>query len=113
MLNGCKAVVSGADVADRLLVSARTSGGVSDWDGISLFLVPKNAVGPGVRNCMTIAETGAAEVVLDQVRLPAGALIGAEGKAAAAIEHALDRGIAAQCNQAVGPMAMLNLLTLD
>lgn len=112
LINGCKAVVPGGEIADRLLITARSSGGMRDRQGISIFLVPKGAAGLRIRKCVTMAGTGAAEITLDQVRVPVGALIGGEGGGAAAVGHALERGIAAQCHQSVGAMAALNALTL-
>ena len=44
-LRGEKLHVLGGNTSDAILVSARTSGGTSDPDGISLFLVPADAAG--------------------------------------------------------------------
>src|SRR5262249_22578492 len=46
VLNGTKSVVQNAATADHIVVSARTSGGQIDRNGISLFLVDAKA--PGV-----------------------------------------------------------------
>ncbi|HEV2677207.1 MAG TPA: acyl-CoA dehydrogenase family protein [Aliidongia sp.] len=113
LLTGAKAVVLGGDVADRFLVSARTSGAASDVDGISLFLVPRDAAGLGIRAYPNIDGTRAADLVLDRVRVPAAARIGEIGQALPTVTHAVDRAIAYLCAEAVGAMQALNALTLD
>ena len=52
-LNGMKGVVFGAPSADKIIVSARTSGGARDADGISLFIVDKDQAGVSVRGYPT------------------------------------------------------------
>ena len=49
VVDGAKGVVLGAAAADRLIVSARTSGGPRDRNGIGLFLVDREADGVTVR----------------------------------------------------------------
>jgi alkylation response protein AidB-like acyl-CoA dehydrogenase len=112
-LDGAKAVVLGGDCADLFIVSARSSGGTLDKTGISLFLVERDAKGLDVRAYPNVDGTRAAEVTLDHVTVPATALLGPEGGAFSFIEHAIDRGIAALCAEAVGVMAGLNDVTLD
>jgi alkylation response protein AidB-like acyl-CoA dehydrogenase len=113
VLNGAKTVVSAGDQADRLIVSARTAGGVRDHAGISLFTVDRAASGVGVRGYPTQDGTRAAEITLTGVRVDADARLGAAGGALPLIEHAIDRGIAALCGEAVGLMAALNAATLE
>lgn len=55
VLNERKAVVVNAEAADMLVVSARESGGEGDADGISLFLVPKDAKGLTVQGYAMLA----------------------------------------------------------
>jgi len=113
VLNGRKAVVPYGAQADRIVVSARTSGGASDTGGISLFLVERGAPGLKVTDYRTGDGMRAADLVLKDVRVNADALIGEEGKALPIIEAAADRGIAALCAEAVGVMQTLNALTLE
>ncbi|HLZ66751.1 MAG TPA: acyl-CoA dehydrogenase family protein [Aliidongia sp.] len=113
LLTGAKAVVLGGDAADRFLVSARTSGTKSDADGISLFLVPRDAAGLAIRAYPNIDGTRAADLVLDRVRVPASARIGEIGQALPIVTQAVDRAIAYLCAEAVGAMQALNALTLD
>ncbi|HSW15058.1 MAG TPA: acyl-CoA dehydrogenase family protein [Solimonas sp.] len=107
VLNGAKSVVLHGAAADRLLVSARTTGGLRDASGVSLFLVDAKAAGVTIKDYPTQDGQRAAEVELKNVRVPASAMVGAEGAALAAIELAIDQGIAALCAEAVGNMAAL------
>ena len=101
VLDGHKSVVLHGAAADRLLVSAKTPG------GISLFLVDAKAA--GITRHDTPAQDGhrVAEVALKGVRIGNDALIGAEGAALPQIELALDHAIAALCAEAVGAMGSL------
>src|SRR5690606_24090117 len=80
VLNGMKGVVFGAPSADKIIVVARTSGQSRDADGISLFLVDKDAQGLRVRGYPTADGLRAGEVYLDNVKVGADALVGEEGK---------------------------------
>ncbi len=111
ILNGQKAVVLGADDADMLIVSARTSGASSDAEGISLFLVPRGASGLTVRTITNMDDRRAGEVTLESVR--ARAMLGASVGALPVLEAAVDRATAAVCCEAVGAMEAVNQLTLE
>ena len=112
-LSGAKAVVLAGGGADKLIVSARTSGIPRDPDGISLFVVERDAPGLAVRGYPTQDGARAADIKLDRVRVGKDALIGTQGAAFPGIERALDIAIAALCAEAVGAMAALNELTLE
>ena len=112
-LSGHKAVVLGAPSADKLLVSARTSGGAFEANGVSLFVVDAKAPGVSIRAYATQDSQRAGEVMLKDVKVGADALVGTVNQALPAIEHAIDRGIAALCAEAVGVMAALNAATLE
>jgi alkylation response protein AidB-like acyl-CoA dehydrogenase len=104
VLDGHKAVVAGAAVADEWLVSARASGAARDADGVDLYRVPRGTHGVHVRPCTTIDGRRAAELRFDGVRLPLTARVGAAAQALPAIEQALDITLAAVCAEAVGLM---------
>ena len=78
-LNGTKSVVLNAASADVILVSARTEGQATDARGISLFLVPGDSEGLLRKDYPTVDGLRASEVLLENVRVPASALVGAEG----------------------------------
>jgi alkylation response protein AidB-like acyl-CoA dehydrogenase len=99
--------------ADELLISARTSGKTDDRDGISLFRVAPTASGLKLKSYRTIDEQQAADIELTKVKVPATALVGAEGRAFAAIEAAHDLALSAICAEAVGIMKAINAATLE
>lgn len=113
ILSGRKAVVVNAEAADMLVVSARESGGQGDADGISLFLVPKDAEGLTVQGYALLAGGRAAEVILDDVSVPASARLGAAGKAADAIEARIAAANVAQTAETLGAMETAVKLTKD
>src|SRR5215471_13588888 len=70
-LSGTKLFVGDAHLADILVVAARTRDGSTMEDGVSLFLVPKDAAGLSVSILPTMDETRKlCEVRLDNVALP-------------------------------------------
>jgi alkylation response protein AidB-like acyl-CoA dehydrogenase len=113
VLSGTKAAVIGAPWADKLIVSARTSGDPRDRDGVSLFVVDRHSANLHLQGFKTIDGRRAAELTLMDVQVPAGALLGTEGEAVAALEACRDRAIAALCAEAVGAMSVLNSATLE
>src|SRR5215469_1176613 len=77
ILSGTKLFVGDANLADVAIVAARSRDGSTMEDGISLFLVPKDTPGVTVTVMPTIDETRKlCEVRLDNVALPANALLG-------------------------------------
>ncbi|MBO6825320.1 MAG: acyl-CoA dehydrogenase family protein [Sneathiella sp.] len=111
VLSGTKSVVYHGGTADKVVVSARTSGGSRDAEGISLFVVDTNASGVDVRSYQTVDGQRAADIRFDNVSVGADALLGEEGKAAPVIEKIADRATAALCAEAVGAMAAANEIT--
>jgi acyl-CoA dehydrogenase len=81
VITGRKRYITNAPIADVVIVFARTNPRLSGSRGISAFLVPAGAhgleIGPKYRK---MGQRGAwtADVSLDGVRVPAGAVIGGE-----------------------------------
>ena len=113
VLNGHKAVVIGAPWASHLIVTARTSGGQRDQAGISVFLVPKSTAGVTTRDYPTVDGFRASEVYLENVSVPADALVGPEGQAMPLIQKVIDEAIAATCAEACGVLRKLHEGTLE
>ncbi len=113
VLNGAKFATLHGDCANTLLVSARTGGASADQDGISLFLVDRDAAGLGVRGYATHDGVRSAEIRLKNVRVGAAAMVGTEGAAYASIEQAIGYGQVALCAEAVGAMEALCEQTLE
>ena len=112
-LNGEKCVVSAAPWAQKLIVSARSSGDQSDKEGISLFIVDKASDGVSTRDYKTVDGSMASEVSFENVKLSSSSLIGEEGNAYSLIELVADETIAALCAEAIGAMSVLNETTVE
>jgi alkylation response protein AidB-like acyl-CoA dehydrogenase len=112
-LSGRKTVVLDGASADYFLISARSGGRATDRDGISLFLVPRDAKGLTVGAYPTQSGARAADLNLENVTIAAENMIGAPGKALPLIERAVDFGVAALCAEALGIINALNQATLN
>jgi alkylation response protein AidB-like acyl-CoA dehydrogenase len=113
VLDGAKCVVIGASAARTLLVPARTGGGADDAQGVSLFVVDRDAAGLQLNPYRTIDGQRAADLVLKGVRVADDALLGEPGGALAALDEAADFATALLCADAVGAMAYANETTLE
>ena len=79
-LHGTKTFVVDGHTADLLVVAARHEG-TRDSDGVSLFAVPATSPGVTRRALPTMDQTRKqAEITLRDVRVPAAARLGAEGR---------------------------------
>lgn len=113
VISGRKCVVAGGACAGLIIVSARTDGHPDDPGGISLFLVDAAAEGLSTSDFPAIDGTRTAEISLENVTVPADALLGVEGEGFPELEKAVDRGIAGLCAEAVGSMDKLAAITAD
>jgi alkylation response protein AidB-like acyl-CoA dehydrogenase len=109
-LSGTKSLVTIGDQADAFIVSARVNGAADDAAGVALFLVERSAAGVQTQGYALQDGSRAAEVFLADA--PATLLVTA-GPAFAALELAVDVGIAALAAEAVGAMDKLFELTAD
>jgi alkylation response protein AidB-like acyl-CoA dehydrogenase len=109
VLRGSKIVAMSAPLATHLLVTARTSG------GLSLFLVETDSASTGIEthSYRTVDDRRAADLVFDGLRLPASALMGEEGDAWPSLAKACDEGAAAICSEAVGCMRKMLADTVE
>lgn len=107
-LSGVKTPVQDAHVADLLLVSARTSGGITQ------FLVPADA--PGVRisqlNSLDLARRFS-EIRLEDVQVPSTAVVGEIDRAARPVDAQLALAVALQCAETVGATDRVYEMTLS
>jgi acyl-CoA dehydrogenase len=103
VVNGGKRYITNAPIADLFVVFARTDPDERGGRGISSFVVDSSAPGVTVGpHDKKMGQSGAwtAEVFFDDVRVPASALIGEEGRGYAKALTVLSRGrlhIAALC----------------
>lgn len=112
-LSGRKIAVVGAASAGLILVSARTGGDALGEQGISLFLVDSQADGLQRLDYPCIDGPRASDLILDDVFVGRGALLGNVGEALPALHYQQGRAIAGQCAEAIGGMEEAFRLTLD
>ena len=113
VLEGAKSVVLHGDSADKLIVSARTSGGRDDAGGISLFLVDSGAEGLARRGYTLRDGSRAAEISLSGVKVSKDNLLGQVDNALPVIERVVEAGIAATSAEVIGTMETMQAMTLD
>lgn len=113
VLNGTKGVVALGEKADLLLVSARTGGSKLDASGISLFLVDGSAAGLSKRGYQRFEGGRAADITFSNVQVPADALVGAQGKGYALLEHISGYALLALASESLGAMDVAKQHTLE
>jgi acyl-CoA dehydrogenase len=81
VVRGQKVFTTGADTADYIFAFVRTDPSASASKGLSVLLIPRDADGVTVRPLRKLAgqATHTCEVFLDDVRVPASALVGELG----------------------------------
>ncbi|MFV8816101.1 acyl-CoA dehydrogenase family protein [Haliea sp. E17] len=109
LLSGEKAVVCNGPNADFFLVSAR----LADEPGLSLFFVEADMAGIERRDYATWDGRRACDLVLQEVSVPACALVGTAGGAEALIETVNDVAVVYACAESVGAMGSLLDRTRD
>jgi len=102
ILNGTKLFVPDANVADYVLVVARTKKSSNPGDGITIFLV--DAKSPGIKCTMlkTIARDKLCEVVFENVKIPKGNIVGTIDRGWPVIKSVLKKAAVAKCAEMVG-----------
>jgi pimeloyl-CoA dehydrogenase small subunit len=113
LLDGSKTVVSHGETADKIVVSARTSGDRHDADGITLFLVDAKASGLARRGYVSRDDSRAADIALSNVSVTDADVLGEVGKGLPIIQRVVDAGIAATAGETVGAMEAMNEMTLE
>ena len=113
LVSGFKSVVMNGPNADKLIISARTSGKQNDKEGISLFVIDSNLEGVSLRNYPTVDGRRASEVTLENVIIPSSSLLSEEGKGFQHLEGAIDGATLAICAEAVGAMEVLYKTTVE
>ena len=102
-LDGTKLFVQDAHTADLIVVAARTAGGKTPEEGVTLFLVPKSASGLTVTLLPTMDQTRKlCEVTLTDVSAGAETVMGQAGAGWAPLARVLDRATVALCAEMCG-----------
>src|SRR5437762_1676412 len=113
-LSGTKMFVPDAHVADVLVVAARSRDGSTMEDGVSLFLVPKGAAGLDIRLLPSVDETRKlCEVRLDNVAVPATALLGELHQGWVPLARVIDRAAVALSAEMCGAAQRVLDITVD
>jgi alkylation response protein AidB-like acyl-CoA dehydrogenase len=113
VIDGAKTLVLHGSVADKFIVSARTSGNVTDARGVTLFIVEadeENLVG---QEYPLFDGTRALDLQFSSVRVGPESVIGTLDQAMPLIEAVADRAMAALCAEAVGAMDALHARTVE
>lgn len=113
VLNGEKTVVSNGLAANKVIVSARTSGAQCDQEGISLFLIDTNAEGVQRTSYRLMDGQVVANIKLTNVRVATDHVIGEIDKGFTLIEAVVADGIIALSAEAMGIMQKLNTTTIE
>ncbi|MEZ0149007.1 MAG: acyl-CoA dehydrogenase family protein [Candidatus Reddybacter sp.] len=90
VLNGEKQFVCDGHIADKLIISARTSGEASDEQGVSLFIVDSAAPGVEIERVYLADSRNSSMVRLNSVALGADALLGEKDSGASLITYLAD-----------------------
>jgi alkylation response protein AidB-like acyl-CoA dehydrogenase len=101
-LNGRKIHVLDGHVADRLIVTARTSGDVASRDGITLFVIDAKASGVSITRTPTVDSHNAASIDLRDVAVSESDVIGTFDKGAFILDAVLDAGRAVLAAELLG-----------
>jgi alkylation response protein AidB-like acyl-CoA dehydrogenase len=113
LLNGRKTFVLDGTSADLIIVAARTSGAADDKNGITLFLVDSNAAGLVRQQLKTIDSRGVANLMLENVRVGADAVLGRADEGMIALAATLDRARAGLAAEMLGHASQSFEITLD
>jgi alkylation response protein AidB-like acyl-CoA dehydrogenase len=114
VLSGAKMFVPDAHLADVLVVAARSRDGSTMEDGVSLFLVPKDAAGLTIRLLPSIDETRkVCEVRLDNVSVPGSALLGELHRGWAPLARVIDKAAVALSAEMCGAAQRVLDMTVE
>ena len=113
VLNGCKTFVLDGHIANKLVVVARTAGAIDDEAGLSVFLVDAAAEGVSINRSWMVDSRNSAMLSLNNVKVGADALLGAEGDAYTSLTRVLDIGRIGIAAEMLGSMQQAFEITLD
>jgi alkylation response protein AidB-like acyl-CoA dehydrogenase len=100
-------------VAEKFIVSARTSGQPGDAQGVTLFIVEADEAGLDGQEYPLFDGTRALDLQFDGVKVGPESVIGTLDGAMPLIDAVVDRALAALCAEAVGLMTALHAATVE
>lgn len=92
IVTGKKTFVIDGHVAQKLIVSVRTSGDVHDRNGITLLLIDSDAAGVQVDRTVMVDSRNSAIVHFDRVKVDSSAVLGGVGQGFGVLDRLLDVG---------------------
>jgi len=113
VINGFKSVVMNGPSANKIIISARTSGTQLEDKGISLFLVDSDIEGLTKSDYKTVDGRKASDINLENVIVSKNSLIGSLNEGFDILDEAIDRSILAISAEAVGAMEILYKTTVE
>ena len=113
IINGTKLFVPDANVADYMLVVARTEAKSKAEEGITIFIV--DAKSPGISHTVlkTIANDKLCEVVFDQLKVPKENILGELNQGWKEVQKIIQRAAVAKCCEMVGCIQQALDMTVD
>jgi acyl-CoA dehydrogenase len=112
-LTGQKTFVLDGHVAQKLVVSARTSGKPGERAGLTLFLLDAGQRGVKVERTFMVDSRNAAKIKLEAVEVPASAVLGQLDKGADILDPVLDRATIALAAEMLGVVTQAYETTVE
>ncbi len=113
LLSGDKLFVPDGHLANLMLVVTRTAKGGRPEDGVTVFLVDAGTPGTTCIPLKTIAGDKLFNVRFDDVRVPAGSILGQPNAGWKVVERLLQKASVAKCCEVVGAAQQVLEMTLD
>tara|TARA_B100001113_G_scaffold97392_1_gene78335 strand:+ start:7111 stop:8238 length:1128 start_codon:yes stop_codon:yes gene_type:complete len=113
ILNGYKSVVMNGPSANKIIVSARTSGSQLDQNGITLFVVDSDSEGIEKTNYKTVDGRRASDIGIENVVVSKEDILGEVDGGFQLLDSAIDKAILAISAEAVGAMEVLYKTTVE
>ncbi|MDC0141778.1 acyl-CoA dehydrogenase family protein [Gammaproteobacteria bacterium] len=113
ILNGYKSVVMNGPSANKIIISARTSGSQLEESGITLFIVDGDSQGLNKTNYKTVDGRRASDLTIENVSVSKDDIIGQIDAGFDILDSSIDRAILAISAEAVGAMEVLYKTTVE
>jgi len=113
ILNGYKSVVMNGPSANKIIISARTSGTQLEENGITLFIVDGDSEGLNKTNYKTVDGRRASDLTIENVSVSKDDIIGQIDAGFDILDSSIDRAILAISAEAVGAMEVLYKTTVE
>ncbi len=113
VLNGAKMFVPDANVADYILVAARTGDTVNPERGVTVCIVDAKSPGITINPLTTISRDKLCEVVFRNVHVSKENVLGEVGRGWPIVRRTIERAAEAKCCDTAGVLGRVMEMTLD